>query len=85
MLGCGILSSVLYASTDVLAGLRYDGYSFKSQAVSELSASAASTRSLIVGLFTTDRRLLRERVRLDVDTSRPDPSFEDGTDTGASA
>jgi hypothetical protein len=52
LLGCGILSSVLYASTDVLAGLRLDGYSFESQAVSELSASGASTRSLIVGLFT---------------------------------
>jgi hypothetical protein len=52
LLGCGVLSSVLYAATDVLAGLRYDGYSFKSQAVSELSAAGAPTRPLVVGLFT---------------------------------
>jgi hypothetical protein len=52
LLGCGVASSVLYAATDVLAGLRYDGYSFKSQAVSELSAAGAATRPLVVGLFT---------------------------------
>jgi Protein of unknown function (DUF998) len=52
LLGGGVLSSLLYAFTDVLAGLRYDGCSFKSQAVSELSASGASTRPLIVGSFT---------------------------------
>jgi hypothetical protein len=51
-LGCGAVSSVLYAATDVLAGLRYDGYSFKSQAVSELSAAGTPTRPLIVSLFT---------------------------------
>jgi hypothetical protein len=52
LLGCGVASSVLYAVTDVLAGLRYDGYSFKSQAVSELSAAEAPTRPLVVALFT---------------------------------
>jgi hypothetical protein len=52
LLGCGVVSSVLYAATDLLAGLRYDGYSFKAQAVSELSASGAPTRPLVVGLFT---------------------------------
>jgi hypothetical protein len=52
LLGCGVASSVLYAVTDLLAGLRYDGYSFKTQAVSELSASGAPTRPLVVGLFT---------------------------------
>ena len=52
LLGCGVASSVLYAATDLLAGLRYDGHSFKAQAVSELSASGAPTRSLVVGLFT---------------------------------
>jgi hypothetical protein len=52
LLGCGVASSVLYAATDLLAGLRYDGYSFKSQAVSELSAAGAPTRPLVVGLFT---------------------------------
>jgi Protein of unknown function (DUF998) len=52
LLGCGVASSVLYAATDVLAGLRHDGYSFKSQAVSELSAAGAPTRPLVVSLFT---------------------------------
>jgi hypothetical membrane protein len=52
LLGCGVVSSVLYAATDLLAGLRYDGYSFKSQAVSELSAAGAPTRPLVVALFT---------------------------------
>ena len=39
LLACGILSSLLYAATDLLGGLRYEGYSFTSQAVSELMAS----------------------------------------------
>jgi Ca2+/H+ antiporter len=58
LLGGGVLSSLLYAATDVLAGLQYDGYSFKSQAVSELSASGAPTRPLIAGLFTTYNALM---------------------------
>ena len=49
---------MLYAATDVLAGRRYDGYSFKSQAVSELSAAGAPTRPLIVGLFTSYNALV---------------------------
>lgn len=58
LLGCGVASSLLYAATDVLAGLRYDGYSFKSQAVSELSAAGAPTRPLVVGLFTPYNALM---------------------------
>jgi len=46
LLACGILSTALYASLDVISGLRYDGYSFASRAVSELSAVGAPTRSL---------------------------------------
>jgi hypothetical protein len=52
LLGCGAASSLLYAATDVLAGQRYDGYSFESQAISELSAAGAPARPLVVGLFT---------------------------------
>jgi Protein of unknown function (DUF998) len=52
LLGCGVVSSFLYAATDVLAGVRYDGYSFKSQAVSELSAAGVPTRPLVVALST---------------------------------
>lgn len=49
---CGMLSSVLYISTDLLAADRYVGYSYSSQAISELSASGAPTRPLVVKLFT---------------------------------
>ena len=28
LLGCGVVSSVLYAVTDVLGTLRYEGYSY---------------------------------------------------------
>jgi hypothetical protein len=41
LLACGILSSLLYVATDILGGLRYEGYSFTSQAVSELMAIGA--------------------------------------------
>jgi hypothetical protein len=58
LLGCGVVSSVLYAATDLLAGLRADGYSFRSQAVSELSAAGAPTRPLVVGLFTAYNALI---------------------------
>lgn len=52
LLICGILSSLLYVGTDILAALRLEGYSYTSQAVSELFAIGASTRPLVVSLFT---------------------------------
>lgn len=51
LLACGILSSFLYIVIDVSAGMRYEGYSFFSQAVSELAAVGAPTQSLVVPLF----------------------------------
>ena len=36
LLACGILSSVLYVTTDLLGGLTYEGYSFSAQTISEL-------------------------------------------------
>jgi len=51
LLVCGILSSILYAATDVLGGMRYEGYSFTSQAVSELMAVGAPSESLVDPLF----------------------------------
>ena len=47
LLACGILSSLLYAATDLLGGLRYEGYSFTSQAISELMASGAPSESFV--------------------------------------
>lgn len=51
LLVCGILSSLLYVFTDVLASVRYPGYSYTSQMVSELFAVGAPTRPLVMRLF----------------------------------
>ena len=58
LLVCGILSSLLYVATDTLAGILYSGYSFTSQAVSELFAIGAPTSHLVVPLFTLSSGLL---------------------------
>jgi hypothetical protein len=50
LLGCGVLSSVLYVATDVIAARRYEGYSYADQAFSELTAAGAPTRPLMVAL-----------------------------------
>ena len=50
LLLCGIFSSLIYAGMNILCGMRYDGYSFTSQTVSELSAIDAPTRPLWVSL-----------------------------------
>lgn len=47
LLGCGFLSSLLYATTDLLGGLRDEGYSFTSQAISELMAVGAPSESFV--------------------------------------
>jgi hypothetical membrane protein len=51
LLACGILSSLLYVATDVLGGLRYEGYSFTSQAISELMAIGAPSEAFVDPLF----------------------------------
>ena len=51
LLICGILSSVLYVGTDLLAVLRWKEYSIACQTVSELIAVNAPTRSLVSLLF----------------------------------
>jgi CubicO group peptidase (beta-lactamase class C family)/hypothetical membrane protein len=51
LLTCGVLSSLLYAATDAVGGVRYPGYSFASQAISELAAIGAPTQALVVPLF----------------------------------
>jgi len=48
LLLCGILSSLLYVATDVLASWRYEGYSYADQTYSELLATGAPTRSLML-------------------------------------
>src|SRR5829696_3174932 len=51
LLACGILSSLLYVATDLLGGLRYPGYDFTSQAVSELMAVGAPSERFVDPLF----------------------------------
>src|SRR5687767_3283881 len=48
LLICGLLSSLLYIGADILAAMRYKGYSYTDQTISELSAIGAPTRPLWV-------------------------------------
>jgi CubicO group peptidase (beta-lactamase class C family) len=50
LLGCGVLSSLLYVFMNVIVPMQYDGYRAASQTVSELSAIGAPTRALWVRL-----------------------------------
>lgn len=58
LLVCGVLSSLLYVGTDLLGGMRYPGYSFTSQAVSELAAIGSPVKPLVGPLFITYDLLL---------------------------
>ena len=51
LLVCGIISSLLYAGTDIFAALSYEGYSYTSQTVSELIAIGAPTRAVVAPLM----------------------------------
>ena len=48
---CGILAALVYVVADVLASLRYPGYDFVSQGVSELMAVGAPTKNLVDSVF----------------------------------
>lgn len=48
LLVCGILSSLLYAAGDIIAGTLWHGYSFTSQAFSDLPAIYSPVRQLIL-------------------------------------
>jgi hypothetical membrane protein len=52
LLACGALSSIVYVGTDILGGLRYPGYDFTSQVISELGAIGAPTSAFVAQLFT---------------------------------
>ena len=58
LLICGILAPLLWVGTDILAGTLYSGYSFTSQAISELFAIGAPTSGLVIPLFTVYDMLL---------------------------
>jgi hypothetical protein len=52
LLLCGVLSPLLYALADALAGMRWEGYSFRDQTISELGAIGAPSRPLFSSLFS---------------------------------
>lgn len=51
LLFCGVVSPLLYALADALAGLRWEGYSFRDQTISELGAIGAPSRPLFAALL----------------------------------
>lgn len=51
LLICGIISSLLYVSIDILAIMRWEAYSWTDQNISELNAIGAPTRPLVISLF----------------------------------
>jgi Protein of unknown function (DUF998) len=48
LLTCGILSSLLYLATDVLAAMRWEGYRYVDRMASDLFAVGSPTRSFIL-------------------------------------
>lgn len=51
LLACGVGSSLIYIVTDVVGGLTYPGYSFFSQAISELGAIGAPSARFVDPMF----------------------------------
>ena len=58
LLMCGIAAAVVYPAADILASMRYPGFSYRDQAVSELFAIGAPTSALVVPLFSLSSTLL---------------------------
>src|SRR4030095_1741392 len=52
LLACGVLSSLVYLSADVIGAMRWEGYSYLDQTISELAAIGSPSRPLTLALFT---------------------------------
>ena len=50
LLSCGIAAPLVYVATDLLLALRWEGYSYRDQTISELNAIGAPTRTLSIVL-----------------------------------
>ena len=50
LLSCGIVAPLLYVATDVFLAMRWEGYSYRDQTISELNAIGAPTRTLSIVL-----------------------------------
>jgi len=51
LLVCGIFASLLYVGSDIIAAMRWEGYSYTAQSVSELRALDAPTRPFLVPIL----------------------------------
>ena len=71
LLGCGIVSSVLYVVSDVIGALRYPGYSYADQEFSELTAQGSPVRPLMIALNEIPYTLLVSAFAVGVWTSAP--------------
>jgi len=58
LLACGVVSPLLYALADTVAGIRWEGYSFRDQTISELGAIGAPTRGLFAAMLLATYLLL---------------------------
>ncbi len=58
LLACGIVSSLLFVTVDIIASNQWEGYSFTGQAFSELTAIEAPTRPLMVAAVGIPYNLL---------------------------
>jgi Protein of unknown function (DUF998) len=58
LLSCGILAALLYAGADVLGASRLDGYLYRDQTISELTAIGAPSRPLLLALLLVHNVLL---------------------------
>ena len=48
LLGCGVAATAWWVAMDVVGSLRYPGYSYADQTISELSAEGAPTRTFMI-------------------------------------
>ena len=58
LLICGIVSSLVYIGTDIIAAMSLEGYSYINSAVSELTAIGAPTRSFVIPLYIVYNALM---------------------------
>jgi Protein of unknown function (DUF998) len=50
LLACGVVAPLLYVATDLFLAMRWEGYSYRDQTISELNAIGAPTRTLSIVL-----------------------------------
>ena len=58
LLICGIVSSLVYISTDIIAAMSLEGYSYINSAVSELTAIGAPTRLFVIPIYIVYNALM---------------------------